>query len=246
MSRAHQPRVQWKGWLVGGGCVLLLGFCWLVLGVTYVVWMYRAESAPELVQLPEPAVEPAPEPEPEVQRRTTMTVCAEERKIRVHAPVDTSLKEAMLYIEPGDQVGLVHHSRAPTGESLARYGWVAEDRVGGILRWWQPDDFADFDEAEQTIRQVLAYCEVCCAAGTVVEQDGGGRTVWLQDDRFELPSGHRIGQSFQAVAKAAPAGAQVVEDPMEGQPTIDLGGVTAYGALDRDEVTMLVARLGPR
>jgi hypothetical protein len=178
------------------------------------------------------------------ERLYSMAVCAEERDIRVLSPGGPPPDFESLQVVPGERVGLVGAHHAPDAHALARYGWVAADASGGILRWWGPGDFDSFREAEPAIREILSFCEVCCASGTVVERESGGRTVWLQDPRFSLSDGGRVTGSFGAIVRSAPAGAAVQEDEMDGAPTIDLGGVTAYGALDDDVVVMLVAQLG--
>lgn len=222
------------------GCLISMLVVLLVAGgMVFLGW----RSMPPELEGPVVVTAPAPAIEAPAERSYAMDVCADERTIRVLAPLGGPLEPSALQVIPGSKVGVVTGGAAPDPVVLARYGWVAADQAGGILRWWQPDDFEGFDQAERAIRQVLGYCEVCCASGTVVEQDSGGRMVWLQDRRFGLLDGSLIGGSFDAVVRGAPAGARVEEDEMDGLPTIDLGGATAYGEADADELTMLVVRL---
>ncbi len=244
MSEQVRSGGRWRlvSLVLGGlGCLSAVLVVILAAVLIYVLGTRHEPPEPPLAAVDDASVVPAAAP---AERTYTMAVCAEPRSIRVIAPADAPLDPSALQVVPGERVGLVLADVAPDPLALARYGWVAADASGGIVRWWHPDDFGSFAEAEPAIREVLGYCEICCASGTVVERDGGRRMIWLQDPRFSLPDGGRVGSSFDRVVRGAPSGSGVEEDEMDGVPTIDLGGVTAYGSLEQDVVVMLVARLG--
>ncbi len=238
-SGAGGSRMLWA--LLGAlGCLVVTI---AAIAAALLVFLFVPHESME-VSLDEPvAVERGLPTGAPAERAYTMTVCADERPIRVLAPSASQAGELAFSVIPGARVGLVTAGSAPDPVALAGYGWVASDATGGIVRWWQPDDFEDFSDAELAIRNILGQCEVCCASGTVVERAEGGRTVWLQDQRFSLPDGGRVGGSFAAVLARAPAGVTVYEDEMDGLPTIDLGGVIAHSEPESDQLTMLVVQL---
>jgi hypothetical protein len=226
----------WVGALLAllgcGGLLLMAGIA--IAGVFYFL---GARTAPPPVLPTEQAASS--------EREFTMTVCADERSIRIYEPTSGRLAGADLSVIPGERVGRVGQGGAPHAAELSDYGWIAAEAGGGIVRWWQPGDFEGWPEAEVGIRQVLSYCEVCCASGTVVERPDGGRTVWLQDDRFSTAQGVSVGASFSHAVSAAPPDTPVVRDEMDGMPTVDLGGATAYSAFDKDRIEMLVVQIDP-
>ncbi len=246
MASPVEPEARSGGFWLGSILVLLGCGGVLALGVVIVaaglLVLGPRPPASETTPLAEASDGAAGEGE---AREFSMTVCADERAIRVLSPAPSALAQDDWSVVPGRQVGRVGTVGAPDVERLAAYGWVAAETAGGIVRWWQPEAFADWSEAELGIRQVLAYCEVCCAAGTVVERAEGGRTVWLQDDRFATAQGVAVGGSFAEAVSAAPSGTRVERDEMDGMPTVDLGGATAYSAFDKDRVEMLVVHIDP-
>jgi hypothetical protein len=222
----------------GGGARILLvagaalGCLALVLGSLLaagaLLWLVR-RGPPELV----PHSSEAVDDDGAGERVRSMTVCAEERSIRLLVPT-------------GQRVGLVRGDGLLEPDELARYGWVAVDLQGGFVRWWQPDAFASLDEAEQGIAQVLAYCEVCCASGTVRLDEGLPSLVWLEDPRFTLPGGVRVGDSFQAAVRAAPPGAELAEDEMDGLPTLSVAGCSLQASPQDDRIGQAVVSFGQR
>lgn len=223
--------------LVVLGCLGLLGATLAVIVAALVILFLGVRPQAD-VELPVVGQANALAAPPE--RNVNLRVCADERPVRLLAPSGQALSDHDLDIETYQRVGALRGGEPVDPVAMARYGWVAMDEQGGFLRWWQPAAFTSLDTAQQGISEVLGYCEVCCASGTVRLSAGVPELIWLEDDRFALPGGVRVGASFDAAVRASPAGTPVYEDEMSGLPGLSLPGVLVQGSLDRDRVSSLV------
>jgi hypothetical protein len=232
---------SWGGsrpWLflaLGVGCMALL---------LLVVVLLFALLLPVLLIAVAPYEPPVELSVPEGEERiASMTVCNDDREIWLLGPSRVASGPDDFAVVPGDRVGPLRAGQPADPQLMARYGWVAMDEEGGFLRWWEPGSFSSLDEAEAGIRQVMAFCEVCCAAGTVRLADGEPERVWLEDPRFATADGARVGGSFDALLRSAPPGTEVEEDEMEGLPAVSLGDLRVLGDHSGDAIGSMVVRL---